>query len=166
MPAGHHSTYPAVVPPSQKRELSLADLACLMVLIAVPRFLGQHFHVWCQRTPMTFHGGIFDGLRRCACFLGGGHCNHCNHRVDCIWMWKKLGMLLTNIMVKKTLIVTIDQKSCKLLLICGCKRIYNSNFGWFCMYHFSFPELRLQTIARFLLCRSFSVWHLPKANFH
>ena len=28
------------------------------------------------------------------------------------------------------------------------------------LYHFSFPELRLQTIARFLLCRSFSVWHL------
>ena len=69
---------------------------------------------------------------------------------------KNLGMLLTDIMVEKTLIVTIDQKSCKLLLICGRKRIYSSIFGWFCMYHFSFTKLRLQGVARFLLCRSFS----------
>ena len=69
---------------------------------------------------------------------------------------KNLGMLLTGTMVEKTLIATIDQKSCKLFLICGRKRIYSSIFGWFCMYHFSFTKLRLQGVARFLLCRSFS----------
>ena len=72
-----------------------------------------------------------------------------NRRVDCIWMWKKLQVLLivlNDIAVEKTLIVTIDQKSCKRILICGSACICSSVFGLFFIYHYSFPEV-LQVIA-------------------
>ena len=44
------------------------------------------------------------------------------------------------------IIVTIDQKSCKRILICGSACICSSVFGLFCIYHYSFPGV-LQVIA-------------------
>ena len=57
-----------------------------------------------------------------------------------------LPKLLKDFAVEKMIIVTIDQKSCKRILICGSACICSSVFGLFCIYHYSFPGL-LQVIA-------------------
>ena len=79
-------------------------------------------------------------------------------RVDCIWMWKKLRRLplvLNDIAVEKMIIVTIEQKSCKPILICGSACICSSVFELFCICHYSVPGV-LQVIA--LLYCFFWVW--------
>ena len=51
---------------------------------------------------------------------------------------KKLQALLKHIMVEKHVIVTIDQKTCKRILICGSECICIPVFRLFCMYQFFF----------------------------
>ena len=63
--------------------------------------------------------------------------------------WKKLRellILLKDIAVEKMIIVTIDQKSCKRIFICGSACIFSSVFGLCCIYHYSSPGV-LQVIA-------------------
>ena len=63
--------------------------------------------------------------------------------------WKKLLellILLKNIAVEKMIIVTIDQKSCKRIFICGSACICSSVFGLCCIYHYSSPGV-LQVIS-------------------
>ena len=69
-----------------------------------------------------------------------------NLRIDCIWMWKTLQGLLKDVVVETMIIVTIDQKSCKRILICGSACICSSVFGLFCIYHYSFRGV-FQVIA-------------------
>ena len=57
--------------------------------------------------------------------------------------------LLNDIMVEKLLIVTIDQKSCTQLLICGSECICSSVFGLFYM-HVAFLFSRSTSITLFL----------------
>ena len=64
--------------------------------------------------------------------------------------WKKLRellILLKDIAVEKMIIVTIDQKSCKRIFICGSACICSSVFGLCCIYHYSSPGV-LQVIAQ------------------
>ena len=63
--------------------------------------------------------------------------------------WKKLRellVLLKDIAVEKMIIVTIEQKSCKRIFICGSACICSSVFRLCCIYHSSFPGV-LQVIA-------------------
>ena len=64
--------------------------------------------------------------------------------------WKKLRellILLKDIAVEKMIIVTINQKSCKRIFICGSACICSSVFGLCCIYQYSSPGV-LQVIAQ------------------